>query len=76
MSVKFGSAFKETMFRYDLVGDQLAADAGVTPNQVSNLKKGKNVRSDTLERILDAMPTDARGFFLKLIAGDDGCSCK
>lgn len=66
--MKFSEAFRETMFRFDLNGSELADKSGLTPAQVSNFRKGKNLRIDSVEKLLAAMPYDARVYLLSLVS--------
>lgn len=66
--MKFSEAFRETMFRFDLNGNELAEKSGLTPAQVSNFRKGKKLRIDSVERLLASMPYDARVFLLSLVS--------
>ncbi len=61
-------AFQETMFRFNLKGKDLAERSGLPPARISQLKSGVNVRIETLEKVLKAMPEAARLYMLVLIA--------
>jgi hypothetical protein len=63
----FSDAFKETMFRFDLKGSDLAEQSGLTAAQISQFRHGKNLRIDSLEKILVAMPPEARRYMLSLV---------
>lgn len=66
--MRFSEAFRQTLFRYNLSGTEVAEASGITPSQISNFKNGSNLRIDTVERILDALPTEARLYMLNLVA--------
>jgi len=66
--MNFPDAFKETLFRFDLKATEIAARAGLSKSQISLFRQGKNVRSDTLEVIIAALPPDARRFMLDRVA--------
>lgn len=72
--MRFSDAFKETVFRFDLKGAEIAARSGLTEAQVSHFKRGNNLRIDSVEKILDALPLEARLFMLGLVANDDASS--
>lgn len=59
------------MYRFDLSGVEIAKRSGLTPAQVSNFRNGHNLRIDSVERILQAMPAEARQFMLSLVALED-----
>lgn len=65
--MKFSEAFRETLFRFNLKGNELAEQSGLTPTQISKFRNGENLRIDSVERILDALPNEAREYMLVLI---------
>ncbi|HEY9646852.1 MAG TPA: helix-turn-helix transcriptional regulator [Chroococcidiopsis sp.] len=69
--MKFSKAFREAMFRFKLKGSDIAERSGLTTAQVSQFRNGKNLRIDSLEKILDAMPQEARDYMLSLIPQPD-----
>jgi transcriptional regulator with XRE-family HTH domain len=66
--MKFSEAFRETLFRFDIRGDELAAASGVTATQISKFRNGGNLRIDSVEKLLDALPDEARSYLLLLVA--------
>jgi transcriptional regulator with XRE-family HTH domain len=66
--VKFSDAFRETVHRFNLKGSDLAQGSGLTNAQVSNFRNGQNLRIDTVEKLLAAMPQEAREYMLSLVA--------
>lgn len=66
--VKFSEAFREVMFRYDLKGNELAKKSGLTEKQISRFRNGENLRIDSVEKILEALPPEAREYLLILVA--------
>lgn len=68
--MRFSEAFSETLFRFGLKQNEIAEKSGLTPTQVGSFRKGQNLRSDSLERILAALPQDAREYMLLLVASD------
>lgn len=69
--MKFSDAFKETMFRFKLTGAELSHRSGVTRGQISQFRNGKNLRIDSVERIIEALPQEAKIYMLFLVAGDE-----
>jgi transcriptional regulator with XRE-family HTH domain len=65
--MKFSEAFRETMFRFELTGTEIAARSGLTPTQISKFRKGENLRIDSVERILEALPLEAREYMMLLV---------
>jgi transcriptional regulator with XRE-family HTH domain len=65
--MEFSEAFRETMFRFNLKGSDIAERSGLTQAQVSDFRNGKNLRIDSVERILKALPNDARSHLLERV---------
>jgi len=68
--VRLSEAFKETLFRFDLKGKELATKSGLTETQVSDFRNGKNLRSDSLDKLIGALPREAREYMLLLVLED------
>lgn len=68
--MRFSEAFNETMNRFGLKGSEIAQNTGLTNAQVSNFRKGHNLRIDSVERILAALPREARDYMLLLVGLD------
>lgn len=66
--MKFAEAFRQTMFYFNLSGVEIAEKSGMSAAQISNFRHGKNLRIDTLERILNALPPEAKVYMLNLVA--------
>lgn len=65
--MKFAEAFRETMFRFGLTGNEIAERSGLTPTQISKFRKGENLRIDSVERILEALPEEAKEYMMLLV---------
>lgn len=63
---KFSRVFKEVMFRYRLSAVEIANISGLTAPQISRFRNGGNLRIDSLEKLLWALPTEAYHDFFKL----------
>ena len=64
----FRQAIKETMFRFNIKGVDLADKAGVKRTQISAFRTGKrDLYVSTLEQILNAMPREAQAYFYELL---------
>ncbi|WP_415354708.1 helix-turn-helix domain-containing protein [Leptolyngbya sp. FACHB-1624] len=67
--MKFANAFKETMFRFNLTGLEIAEKTGLTTTQISHFRNGiKNPRIDSVEKILEVFTQEQREFMLNLVA--------
>ena len=67
--MKISDAFREAVHKFHLRGSDLAQQSGLTTAQISNFRNGQqNIRIDSLEKLLDAMPQEACEYMLSLIA--------
>lgn len=67
--MKFANAFRETLFRFDLTGLEIAEKTGLTTTQISHFRNGvKNLRVDSIEKILDVFTQEQREYMLNLVA--------
>jgi transcriptional regulator with XRE-family HTH domain len=55
------------MFRYGLTGADLAEKSGLTTAQISKFRNGGELRTDSLEKLLAAMPNDAQEYMMLLV---------
>lgn len=69
--MRFSEAFRETLFRFKLKGINVARRSGVTPKQISTFQNGGNLRIDSVEKILEALPKKAKKYMLSLVAQDE-----
>jgi transcriptional regulator with XRE-family HTH domain len=65
--MKFSEAFRETLFRYSIKGSDLAHKSGLTTTQISKFRNGENLRIDSVEKILEALPEEAREYMMLLV---------
>lgn len=73
--MKLSDALAETLFRYRGVfkAVDIANKSGLTPNQISSFQNGGNLRSDSIDKILDALESldpGAKTYMLSLVAGN------
>ena len=73
--MRLSDAFAETLFRYRDVfkAVDIAEKSGLSPNQISSFQRGGNLRSDSIDRILDALESlepGAKTHMLSLVAGN------
>jgi DNA-binding Xre family transcriptional regulator len=67
LGMRFSEAFRETLFRYGISGKCLAEKSGVSERQISKFRNGDNLRTDTLEKLLEALPENAREYMMLLV---------
>ncbi|MGD1909131.1 MAG: helix-turn-helix domain-containing protein [Leptolyngbyaceae cyanobacterium] len=62
-------AFRRTLFEFRLSGAELSRRTGVSKQQISTFKNGRQgVSTYTLDKLLDGMPPLARKYFCELLA--------
>lgn len=69
--MRFTEAFRETVFRFRLKGIDIANRSGLTPKQISSFINGGNIRVDSLEKILEVLPKQAKDYMLHLVAQEE-----
>ncbi|EKU97124.1 hypothetical protein Lepto7375DRAFT_0998 [Leptolyngbya sp. PCC 7375] len=69
--MNFSKAFDLTLKEFGLTGKAVAVNAGVREATVSNFRNGSDIRTDSLEKLIKALPPDAKQFlFLKVFVDD------
>ena len=62
-------AFRRTLFEFRLSGAELSRRTGVSKQQISTFKNGRQgVSTYTLDKLLDGMAPPARRYFCELLA--------
>jgi predicted transcriptional regulator len=68
--MEFAAAFRETLHHFKIKGEQVAQKSGLPASRISAFRNGTNVRSQNIERILDALPPEAKLYWLHLVLFD------
>lgn len=69
--MNFSNAFDLTLRKFGLTGKSLAISTGLREATVSNFRNGSDIRSDNLEKLIGALPPEAKQFlFLKVFVDD------
>jgi transcriptional regulator with XRE-family HTH domain len=64
----YSQAFKRTLFEFGITGAELSRMSGVSPQQISAFRNGKQgVSTDTLQKLLEALDPKARAYFYQLV---------
>jgi predicted transcriptional regulator len=69
--MKFSDAFHQTLFHFDIKAIDISKQSGLTTGQISQFRSGRNLRIDSVERILEVLPEDARRYMLTLVAQNE-----
>ncbi|WP_414623821.1 helix-turn-helix domain-containing protein [Calothrix sp. CCY 0018] len=69
--MNFNQAFDMTLKRFEISAKQLAKQSGVTPQSISEFRRGKkSIQTDSLERLLEFLPIEAKVYFFNLLLGE------
>ncbi|MEE3716271.1 hypothetical protein V2H45_05885 [Tumidithrix elongata RA019] len=62
------TAFFKTLETFHVKAAEVSEKSGVAPEVISKFKTGKqqNLRQDTFDKLVDALPDDARFYYLAL----------
>jgi transcriptional regulator with XRE-family HTH domain len=65
-------ALEQSFQVFDLKASEIADRAGISPEIISRFRHGKGITVETLDKIIQAMPSNARAYFCaSLIAGKE-----
>ncbi|MEM7555207.1 MAG: helix-turn-helix transcriptional regulator [Cyanobacteria bacterium P01_A01_bin.84] len=68
--MNFNQAFDTTLKEFKINAKQLAEKSGITPQSISDFRRGKkNIQTDSLEKLLEFLPIEARIYFFSLLLG-------
>lgn len=68
--MKISIAFDKTLEKFNISGKVLASQSGVSEQMISGFRNDKQqVKSDSLEKLLAALPTEAREYFAFQLLG-------
>jgi predicted transcriptional regulator len=60
--MKFSDAINQAFVEFNLSAKEIAARSGLTESQLSRFRNGRDIRSDNLERLIEALPEQAKEF--------------
>ena len=70
--MNFNQAFNSTLKKFGVSAKQLAERSGVTPQSISEFRRGKKtIQTDSLEKLLEYLPIEARMYFFSLLLGEE-----
>lgn len=65
-------ALEQSFQVFDLKASEVADRAGISPEIISRFRHGKGITVETLDKIIQAMPSKARAYFCaSLMAGSE-----
>lgn len=56
-------ALEQSFQVFDLKASEVADRAGISPEIISRFRHGKGITVDTLDKIIQALPSQARAYF-------------
>lgn len=62
-------AFDRTLSQFGISAKWLGAESGVSEVMISRFRNGKQVQTDTLDKLLDALPEEPKQYFFSLVLG-------
>lgn len=69
--MNFNQAFDNTLKEFKINAKQLAQKSGIAPQSISEFRREKkNIQTDSLERLLEFLPIEARIYFFSLLLGE------
>lgn len=64
----YSEAFKRTLFEFGITGAELSRKSGVSTQQISYFKNGRQgLSTDTLQKLLESLEPQARAYFYRLV---------
>ena len=66
-----GTAFDKTLNKYGISATWLGRESGVNPQMISRFRNGREVQTDTLDRLLEPLSLEVKQYFFSLLL--DGC---
>jgi transcriptional regulator with XRE-family HTH domain len=69
--MNFNQALNSTLKEFGISAKQLAEQSGVTPQSISEFRRGKRtIQTDSLEKLLECLSFEARIYFFSLLLGE------
>ncbi len=66
----FSKALDRTLKQFEITGKWLANESGVSQRMISSFRRGQqSIYTDSLEKILSALPDEAQKYFHELVLG-------
>ncbi len=68
--MNFSKALDQTLKHFGITGKSISAESGVSQQMISNFRRGQQrIYTDSLEKILSALPVEAQKYFYQLLVG-------
>ncbi len=64
-----GKSFDQTLKRFGISAAWLSRESGVNAQMISRFRNGKEVQTDTLEKLLAVLPFEMQQYFFSLLLG-------
>ncbi len=64
-----GGSFDKTLKKFGINASWLSKVSGVNAQMISRFRNGKEVQTDTLEKLMEPLPSEAKQYFCSLLLG-------
>ncbi|NJO94015.1 MAG: hypothetical protein HC820_06020 [Hydrococcus sp. RM1_1_31] len=64
-----GNSFDKTLNRFGVSAAWLSRESGINQQMISRFRNGKEIQTDTLEKLLESLPTEVKEYFFALLLG-------
>ncbi len=64
-----GGSFDKTLKDFGINASWLSRESGVNAQMISRFRNGKEVQTDTLEKLMEPLPSEAKQYFCSLLLG-------
>lgn len=68
--IDIGSSFDRTLDKFGISAVWLSRESGVGQQMISRFRNGKEVQTDTLEKLLKPLPLEVKHYFFSQLLGD------
>jgi DNA-binding Xre family transcriptional regulator len=64
-----GNSFDKTLNRFGVSAAWLSRESGINQQMISRFRNGREIQTDTLERLLEPLPIEVKEYFFALLLG-------
>lgn len=69
--MKFSNAFDDAIKKFRISAKHLSEQSGIFPQSISEFRRNKkSIQVDSLEKLLEYLPIEARMYFFSLLLGE------
>jgi DNA-binding Xre family transcriptional regulator len=64
-----GNSFDKTLNRFGVSAAWLSRESGINQQMISRFRNGREIQTDTLEKLLEPLPLEVKEYFFALLLG-------